>query len=85
MIFPAKPAFWLPIAKGATDEHESLMRQSDRSSRDAGSDINNEAEKKGAGKVGDNWEDDDELQLRNREGKQKTTDGDEKLLEELHG
>jgi len=37
-----KPAYWVPIAKRATDEEVSTVRQSDRSSRDALSDTNDE-------------------------------------------
>ena len=51
----------MPIAKCGTEEEESTVRQSDRSSRDAVSDTNDETEQK------DSWDDeaeiDDDLQL----------------------
>jgi len=75
-VFPGtdgKPAYWVPIAKRATDEEAS---QSDRSSRDAISDTNDETEQKDTDNDGDNWDEeaevDDDLQLDIGRGRQTT-------------
>jgi len=91
-VYPAKdgkPAFWVPTAKRATNEEASTVRQSDRSSRDAISDKNDETEQKDTENDGDNWDEeaeiDDELQLDIGGGRQTTRVVRVGQKEDIHG
>ena len=87
LVYPAQdgqPAYWVPIA---TDDKESRMLQSDRSSRDHANDIPEDAETTERSTVGETWgaeaEMDDELRLNTR-GKRQSTSGGDKPYTERH-